>query len=141
MRASQQGGGWTGRHMDRRTDGISPHSKGLPCCPTALLPCCPASQLPNYQKLKQGKGTADHMMPLGDWLHHRSCPIKCARCCHVYGIPHCPCLPDYRSYPTPATYAVVYMALFSLFFTYLLSRSIACFGLFPLTSILAKPGK
>ena len=32
--------------------------------------------------------------------------------------PHCAYPTDYRAYPTPATYAVVYTALFSQFFTY-----------------------
>ena len=49
------------------------------------------------------------------FLHHRSCPTTCDCCCHVYSIPHCPCPPDYRSCPTPATYGVVYTALFPIY--------------------------
>ena len=46
------------------------------------------------------------------FLHHCSCPITYNCCCYVYGIPHCPCPPDYCSCPIPMTYAVVYTALF-----------------------------
>ena len=60
--------GWIEGRMDRgmngRTNGISPHSTGL--CPLSVpLPCYPC----DFTTLKkQGKGTADHILPFGDWL-------------------------------------------------------------------------
>ena len=39
------------------------------------------------------------------FFHHRSSPIKRDWSSRVYGTPHCPCPPHYRSCPTPATYA------------------------------------
>ena len=56
------GGGWTDGWMDGRN--FSPFYRiSSPIGTAALLHIHV-----NYQKLKQGKGTADHMMPLGDWL-------------------------------------------------------------------------
>ena len=43
--------------------------------------------------------------------YHRSCPITCHCCCHVYGVRNCPCPPEYRSCPTPATYAALFLFL------------------------------
>ena len=52
--------GW----MDKQMDRISPNSTGL--CPLSG----PLLHIHvNYQILKQGKGTPDHMMPLGDWFY------------------------------------------------------------------------
>ena len=49
--------------MDVRTDGKSHHSTGL--CPLSEpLPRYSPTSTKNY--IKRGKGTADHMMPLGD---------------------------------------------------------------------------
>ena len=52
--------------MDKRMDGrnFSPfYRTSSPIGAAALLPIHV-----NYQIPKQGKGTADHMMPLGDWF-------------------------------------------------------------------------
>ena len=54
---------------DRRTDGETEN------CPILqdFVPYrgrCPATaQFQPQNCIKQGKGTADHMMPLGDWLY------------------------------------------------------------------------
>ena len=57
-----------GSGMDGRTDRFPLYSTGL--CPLRFplrpLPCLLNSQ---YQEMpKQGKGTDDHLLPLGDWL-------------------------------------------------------------------------
>ena len=56
--------------MDVRTDGKSPHSTGLRPQPGPLSCFNKENSNPtNWKtKVKQGKGTADHLMPLGDWL-------------------------------------------------------------------------
>ena len=56
--------------MDVWTDGKSPHSTGLRPLP-GPLPCfIKENSNPTNLKtiVKQGKGTADHLMPLGDWF-------------------------------------------------------------------------
>ena len=60
--------GWTDRWMDGRTDG---RMENLPILQD-FVPYwgrCPATaQLQTKNYIKRGKGTADHMMPLGDWF-------------------------------------------------------------------------
>ena len=71
--------GWRGGQTDGRTDkqmdGKSPHSTGiLPL--SGPLPCF-LSQKPSKKSMptqvEQGKGTADHLMPLGDWFYQFFC--------------------------------------------------------------------
>ena len=54
--------GQTDRQTDRQTENLILQD---------FVPCwgrCPATaQLQPKNCIKQGKGTADHMMPLGDW--------------------------------------------------------------------------
>ena len=60
--------------MDGWTNGrnFSPFYKtSSPIGAAALLPIHV-----NYQILEQGKGTADHMMPLGDWFFNEFPKIK-----------------------------------------------------------------
>ena len=64
-RADGRTDGRTDGWMDGWTDGKSPHSTGL----RLLLGHCPATaQLQPKNCIKRGKGTADHMMPLGNWF-------------------------------------------------------------------------
>ena len=68
--------GWTDGWMDGRTDGWTDgrtdrRTENLPILQD-FVPYqgrCPATaQLQLENCIKQGKGTADHMMPLGDWF-------------------------------------------------------------------------
>ena len=65
------GGGTDGRTYGR-TD--SPYSTGLRLLrfPPEPLPC--SHNCYQYKILEQGKGTDDHLLPLGDWLP-LSCPL------------------------------------------------------------------
>ena len=57
--------------MDGRTDG---RTEFLPILQD-FVPCrgrCPATLLDFTTSKKQGKGTADLMMPFGDWLRSRT---------------------------------------------------------------------
>ena len=58
--------GWTYVRMDRHTD--SPCSTGLRLLrfPPEPLPCSHSCQ--HYKIPEHGKGTDDHLLPLGDWL-------------------------------------------------------------------------
>ena len=68
--------------IDRQTDKKSPNFTGL--CPLlGLLPCLPSRKSYSKIKIEQGKGTTDHLMPLGNWLitkfalpHHQICPFS-----------------------------------------------------------------
>ena len=56
--------GWTDGRMDGRTENLPILQDFVP-----YWGRCPATeQLQPKNCLKWGKGTADHMMPLGDWL-------------------------------------------------------------------------
>ena len=68
--------GWMDGRMDGRTDGwtdgrMDGRTENLPILQD-FVPYrgrCPATaQLQPKNCVKQGKGTADHMMPLGDWF-------------------------------------------------------------------------
>ena len=72
-----------GKRMDERTNGKSPHLKDfVPYRATALPP-----PMKTKEKVEQGKGTTDHLMPLGyfiknsfnffffQWLGDRLCFI------------------------------------------------------------------
>ena len=71
LRLGWLSGEWIDKHTVGWTDGKSPHSTGL-CLTTAQL------RLEHnigrqhiffwIPDIKRGKGTADHMMPLGDWF-------------------------------------------------------------------------
>ena len=68
--------GWTDGQVDGRMDGwMDRRREFLPILQDFFLygSCCPASQrkIKSYKK-RQGKGIADHLMPLGDWFHF--CP-------------------------------------------------------------------
>ena len=54
---------WTDKRMDERTDGrkISPFSRTSSPIGAAALP----PPMKTKDKVEQGKGTADHLMPLG----------------------------------------------------------------------------
>ena len=58
--------------MDGRTDGwMDGQTENLPILKDFVPyrgPCPATAQLQPKNCIKRGKGTADHMMPLGDWL-------------------------------------------------------------------------
>ena len=55
---------WNDEWMDKWTENLSILQNFVP-----YRGCCPATaQLRPENCVKRGKGTADHMMPLGDWL-------------------------------------------------------------------------
>ena len=66
--------GWTDGRMDGRMDGwtdertdkrkISPFYRTSSPIGAAALP----PPMKTKEKVQQGKGTADHLMPVGDWL-------------------------------------------------------------------------
>ena len=67
--------GWTDRWTDGRTDGqtdrwMDGQTDGWKISPfyRTSSPIGAAAQLQPKNCVKQGKGTADHMMPLGGWL-------------------------------------------------------------------------
>ena len=64
--------GWTDRWTEGQMDGqMDGWRENLPILQD-FVPywgCCPAAaQLQPKNCIKRGKGTADHMMPLGNWL-------------------------------------------------------------------------
>ena len=52
---------------DEHMYGKYPHTTGL----FPLLGPMPCSPLREPRRVEQGKGTADHLMPLGDWFPHK----------------------------------------------------------------------
>ena len=71
---SRGGNGQTDGRMDGWMDGrkISPFYRTLSPIGAAALP----PPMKTKEEVEQGKGTADHLMPLGDWflfVGHKSC--------------------------------------------------------------------
>ena len=66
--------GWTNGRTDGRMDGRTDEwMENLPILQDFVpyVGRCPATaQLQPKNCIKRGKGTADHMMPLGDWFIH-----------------------------------------------------------------------
>ena len=69
------GDGRTYGQTDGRTDGQTDGQtdRNSPCVLEDFVPFRAAALLPinfNTHKLKQGKGTDDHILPVGDWFPH-----------------------------------------------------------------------